>query len=80
MRTRIRKWGNSLAVRVPKAFVKETRLSYGSEVDMTLDDGKIVLEPVSASPPSLSELLDGVDEDNIHEEIDAGQPVGREAW
>ena len=79
MQTTIRKWGNSLAVRIPKAFVKEARVAYGSQVDLSVDDGKIVIDPHAAQPYRLEDLLKGVTARNIHTEVDTGKAVGREA-
>ena len=80
METKIQKWGNSLAVRIPKAFVKEAQLAYGSPVDLSFDDGKIVINPNPEPPFSLDELLKGVTKRNLHSETGTGKPVGREVW
>jgi antitoxin MazE len=79
MRTRVQKWGNSLAVRIPRQVAAESRLQHGTPVDVSLIDGEIVVSPVRV-PPSLDELLAGVTDDNIHGEVDWGPAVGREAW
>lgn len=80
MQTKIQKWGNSLAVRIPKAFVKEANVAYGTTVDLSVDEGKIVIDPNVAKEYSLAELLNGVTSQNIHAEIDMGDAVGREVW
>lgn len=80
MQTKIRKWGNSLAVRIPKPFVKETHLAYGTSVDLSVDDGKIVIAPQSAPEYRLEELLKGVTKQNLHAEVATGAAVGREVW
>ena len=79
MQTRVQKWGNSLAVRIPKSFAVQSQLAQDSLVEMSLEDGKIVLLAV---PPELTleQLLEGVTEENRHDEIDTGSAVGREAW
>ena len=79
MQTRVQKWGNSLAVRIPKSFAVQSQLAQDSVVEMFLEDGKIVLLAV---PPesTLEQLLEGVTEENRHDEIDTGPAVGREAW
>ena len=79
MQTRVQKWGNSLAVRIPKSFAAQSQLAQDSLVEMSLEDGKIVLLAVPTEP-SLEQLLEGVTEENRHEEIDTGAIVGREAW
>jgi len=80
MHAEVRKWGNSLAVRIPKAFAKDAHLAMGSEVDISLQDGKVVIDPKPKPEYSLRTLLKGVTNRNRHSEIDTGQPVGREAW
>lgn len=80
MQTRIQKWGNSLAVRIPKLFVKEAHLAYGTSVDLSVDAGKIIIDPDSAPEYRLEDLLKGVTRQNIHAEIGTGKAVGREVW
>lgn len=81
MQTKIQKWGNSLAVRIPKAFVEEAHIAYGTTVDLSFNDGKIVIEPRHAEPkPCLEDLLKGVTEHNLHSEVETGAAVGREVW
>jgi len=80
MQTKIQKWGNSLAVRIPKPFVKEAHLAYGTPVDLSVDAGKIIIDPHAEPEYRLDDLLKGVTKENIHAEVDAGEAVGREAW
>ena len=80
MRVEIQKWGNSLAVRIPKAIAVESKISQGSEVDLTLEKGRVVLTPVKPPEYSLEELLAGVSRDNLHEEVNTGETLGRKAW
>jgi len=80
METKIQKWGNSLAVRIPKAFVEEAQLRQGGRVDISVDEGRIVIDPRVKPEYTLGDLLNGVTERNLHGEVDTGAPVGREAW
>jgi antitoxin MazE len=80
MHTTIQKWGNSLAVRIPKAFVKEAHVAYGTPVDLSVDDGKIVIDPRTEPEYRLEDLLKGVTKRNLHAEVDTGKAVGREVW
>lgn len=80
MRTRVKKWGNSLAVRIPKAFSSEVHLEENSIVEVTASDGKIVIKPIPPRRWSLEQLLEGITEDNIHGEIKTGEAVGNEVW
>jgi len=80
MQTTIQKWGNSLGVRIPKAFADQTRLAAGSTVDISLENGGIVIRPTRRSKYNLADLLAKVTPQNIHAEVDTGPSVGREAW
>ncbi len=80
MKVAVQKWGNSLAVRIPKAIAIESNIRQGSEVNLTLEDGRVVLVPVETAEYTLEELLTRVTKDNLHEEVDAGPPRGREVW
>ncbi len=80
MQTTIQKWGNSLAVRIPKAFVKEAHVAYGTQVDLSVDDGKIVIDPHAEPEYRLEDLLKEVTKRNLHAEVDTGEAVGREVW
>jgi antitoxin MazE len=78
MQTKIQKWGNSLAVRIPKAFAEEAHVAYGTSVNLSVDDGKIVIDPHTEPEYRLEELLKGVTKRNVHAEVDTGEAVGRE--
>lgn len=80
MRSKIQQWGNSLALRIPKPFAEEIGLRRHSEVELSLDEGKLVVLPAAESRLSLSELLAQVTDENRHAEIDFGPPVGKEVW
>jgi antitoxin MazE len=80
MQTMIQKWGNSLAVRIPKAFARQANLSSGTSVDLSIEDGKIVLEARIEPEYRLDDLLRQVTDENIHAEVDSGPAVGREAF
>ena len=80
MKTRIQKWGNSLALRIPKSFARELGFDRDVTVDVSLEDGKLVVVPVTESPITLERLLEQITEDNIHREVDTGSAVGEEVW
>jgi antitoxin MazE len=80
MQTTIRKWGNSLAVRIPKAFVKEAHVAYGTAVDLSVDEGRIVIDPHAEPAYRLEDLLKGVTKRNRHAEVETGNAVGQEVW
>ena len=82
MQRRIRKWGNSLAVRIPAEIVRISRLAEGTPVEMAYADGRIVLTvPQSRrNKYDLDELVARMTEENRHRPVDWDGPAGREAW
>ena len=79
MKSKIQKWGNSLAIRIPKSFAVEMEIKQDSVIDLSVVDSKIIVEPNKSKPKyNLAELLDEINEDNIHSETDWGNPVGKE--
>jgi antitoxin MazE len=80
MRTRIGKWGNSLAVRIPGAHAKELDLKEGIDVDLSLVEGGILLRAPRRRHYSLDELVAGITPENRHGETDWGEAIGREVW
>ena len=80
MLTKVQKWGNSLALRIPKLFAQEATVEEGSAVDLTVSDGQLVIRPVRHQKYELRELLAAVSEENLHSEVSTGEPQGREAW
>ncbi len=79
MHTKIQKWGNSLGLRIPKAFAEEAHFEAGATVDISLDGDALVVRAVRA-PYGLADLVSEVREENLHYEIETGDAVGREAW
>lgn len=80
MKTKVRKWGNSLALRIPKSFASEAGFEQDATVEISLVEGKLVLTPILEPAPSLEELLSKVTAENIHREVDSGPAVGKELW
>jgi antitoxin MazE len=80
MKTRVQKWGNSLALRIPKSFADEVGIRKESSVEVSLTDGKLVITPITKPKLTLEQLLAKVTEDNLHHEIDTGPATGNEAW
>jgi antitoxin MazE len=80
MKTRVQKWGNSLALRIPKSFAVEAGLHANSHVELSLVEGTLVVQPVKAAPLKLEELLRGITEENRPGEWDTGPAVGKEVW
>ena len=80
MKTTVQKWGNSYAVRIPKSFVKEVGLEYRADVELTLEAGKLVIQPIKEETITLDELLSQVTKKNLHRAEETGAPMGNEAW
>jgi antitoxin MazE len=77
--TKLQEWGNGLGLRIPKALAEEAGVSTGSEVDLSLEDGRLIVTPVRRVEFDLERLLAKVSDVNLHSEVDTGDPVGREA-
>ena len=80
MRIKIQKWGNSLALRIPKAFAFQSKIREDEYVNLTLEKNKIVIEPFKEEKYSLNKLVSGINKSNLHPEIDFGQHEGMEHW
>ena len=80
MRTKIQRWGHSLAIRIPKPFAIEAKLGEETAVDLTVTNGSLVVVPATKPAQSLKDLLSRVTRRNLHGEVETGTPVGREAW
>ena len=79
MAARVARWGHSLAIQIPKAFAEEAQLAEGSEVRISVSDGRLVLTPVGHEY-DLRRLAEGITPENRHDETDWGALVGREIW
>jgi antitoxin MazE len=80
MKTRIQKWGNSLALRIPKPFAEETHIVEDSTVDVSVRNGKLVVVAIVEPENTLEELVSRITPENCHRETDTGTPVGNEVW
>lgn len=75
---KILKWGNSLALRLPMALAKDAQLREGSTVNLRLEDGRVVVEPLAQV--NLDALLEQITPETLHAEVATGPRRGREAW
>lgn len=80
MESKVQKWGNSLAIRIPKPFAMEAKLEENSEVDVSLIKDTLIIKPVVKSKLSLKQLLKKVTKENLHDEIETGPAIGKEVW
>jgi antitoxin MazE len=80
MQLHVQKWGNSLALRIPQVYAKELMLKQDDVIQLSLVEGRLIIEPVRTPALTLEQLLEGITDENLHHEIETGQPVGQEAW
>lgn len=80
MQTQIKKWGNSLALRIPKLLAEQLDIKTDSEVEIAVEDGQMVIKPLPEPTLTLEELLAQITDENLHEEVETGTAVGGEVW
>src|SRR5438128_202536 len=82
MKTRAQKWGNSLAVRIPRSLAHDAHIASGSAVELTASNGKLIIAAVKPAKKSvrLESLVRAISKRNLHGEIASGRARGREAW
>ncbi len=78
MQTKVQKWGNSLALRIPKSCALDSHMVEGTVVEVSVRGGELVVVPVVEREYTLEELLAGVTDENRHADVDFGPPVGKE--
>jgi len=80
MQTQIKKWGNSLALRIPKLLAEQLDIKTDTEVEIAVEDGQLVVKPLPEQTVTLEELLAQITDENLHEEVETGTAVGGEVW
>lgn len=80
MKTLVQRWGNSLALRIPKTFAEEISVREGDEVEMNVAKGRLIIAPRPPRDYHLADLVAEIRPGNLHKEIQAQGPQGREAW
>jgi len=80
MQTQVKKWGNSLALRIPKTLAEQMAISPDSPVEISIVEGNLVVVPLAEPKLTLAELLAQITEKNLHKEVDTGVAVGNEVW
>jgi antitoxin MazE len=80
VRVQVQKWGNSLALRIPKPFAEDVGVGEGTVVDVSISKGRLIAAPVALRRIRLDDLLRRITKRNLHGETGTGLPVGREAW
>lgn len=76
----LKMWGNSVAVRIPASLMQAARLQVGDAVELREEGGRLIIEPVRPAKFELKQLLDGITDENLHESVGFGPPVGKEVW
>jgi len=79
MNATIQKWGNSLALRIPKSVAQQISVAEGDDVELRVNSLGLVVRPARGRY-RLTELLRKVTPANCHRETDWGKPTGEEAW
>ena len=67
-------------LRIPKSFASETGIEAGSTVDLSVENGELIVRPVRRATYDVRELARRINSKNVHGEVQAGDPVGRESW
>lgn len=80
MKATVAKWGNTLAIRIPQHIAQEITLTEGTNVDIDVVEGNVVIKPRQRKRYSLKELTEGITSENLHGEVDSGTAVGNELW
>jgi antitoxin MazE len=80
MKLTVRKWGNSLAIRIPKEIAALSSIHMDSSVEVEVADRMLILRPVEERALILSEMLEKITPQNLHEEVQTGEPRGNERW
>lgn len=78
MESKVVRWGNSLAIRIPRSIAAETGLEYGTSVEIRAKDGEMIVRPLTIA--KLESLLRKVNKSNLHGEVRTGRRKGRENW
>ncbi len=74
----VKKWGNSVSVRIPAHVVAAAKLRVDSKVHVREENGRIIIEPVAPNEYDLDTLVRGITKENLHAEVSFGAPVGKE--
>jgi len=76
---RVQKWGNSLALRIPKSMAEDLDIGENATVNLTLENGALVVSPDRQKRYQLADMLDRITPENVHAEVEWGSETGKEA-
>lgn len=74
----LKKWGNSLALRIPKDIATTLAIDYNSNMELSIVDGALILKPQNSS--RLEDLVSKINSSNLHDEISTAESIGNEEW
>ncbi|MCB9009171.1 MAG: AbrB/MazE/SpoVT family DNA-binding domain-containing protein [Ardenticatenaceae bacterium] len=80
MQTQVKKWGNSLALRIPKSLAEQLSLKMNAEVEIQVVGDQLMIKPLPEPELTLEALLAQITDENLHEEVETGTAVGGEVW
>lgn len=80
MTTVVAKWGNSLAIRIPRSVAEQAQVTEGIAINFSVEGNRIVITPQKRKKYTLDELLEGMNPDKFHPEFETGNAVGNEDW
>jgi antitoxin MazE len=79
IKTQVVAWGNSQALRIPRAMLDVLKIREGDDVELMVENGRLTVQPLNPKI-TLESLVAGITPENRHGEVDWGKPVGREVW
>ena len=79
---KIQKWGNSQGLRLTKTLLQEAQINVGDEVIVSVQNGRIIIEPATQvrGKYDLKKLISKIPQEYQAEELDWGEPIGKEEW
>jgi antitoxin MazE len=77
MQTHIARWGNSLALRIPRHVADELALGEGRGVDLIVENASLVVRPLPTAS-DLDRLLAEITPENLPDDLPGDRPMGRE--
>ncbi len=80
MQVTVKKWGNSASVRIPARVMAAAHIAIDQAVDVREEDGRIIIEPIREPAYDLDAMLAEMEPETFHEDVDFGQPLGKEVW
>lgn len=80
MELQVKKWGNSLGLRIPQAIANQVNIQDGSTINLILKKNKIEIVPIESENYELDDLINSITDSNLYSEISVGEPIGNEIW